>query len=273
MKAMHLILVTALMIATVSMAAVDTASAKPLVFILSGQSNASGRGVITELSKELKSVPQNVHYFPAGSVEVQYEDMVNFGPEIGFSHAIAERYPDREIWIIKYAVGGSSMLAWKPNWSYNEARISKEEKLGPLYWNLLDRVREIIAGKDVMFGGVLWVQGEHDSHLEYAARRYAKNLQSMIRRLRVDLGQQIPFFLALVDNSRAWTSEVQVQEISLMSLENRVYPVPSLNLSKLPDMLHYDTRGQLELGARFANEYLRVVQRVRPYGTRTPSLP
>jgi hypothetical protein len=61
--------------------------------------------------------------------------------------------------------------------------------------------------------------------------------------------------------------------MNLLSPETNVYLVPSVNPSKIAVMIHYDTRGQQELGGRVANEYLRVVQRASPYGTRTSSLP
>ena len=40
-----------------------------------------------------------------------------FGPEIAFGHEMAKAWPDETIGIVKFAIGGTSILTWKPDWS------------------------------------------------------------------------------------------------------------------------------------------------------------
>jgi len=46
---------------------------------------------------------------------------LHFGPEIAFAHEMAKAWPDETIGIIKFSIGGTSVLAWKPDWSKEDA--------------------------------------------------------------------------------------------------------------------------------------------------------
>ena len=56
-----------------------------------------------------------------------------FGPEVGFARHFLDVVPGDELWLVKYAVGGSSLLAWKPEWSAERAAITGDEDKGALY--------------------------------------------------------------------------------------------------------------------------------------------
>jgi hypothetical protein len=49
----------------------------------------------------------------------------HFGPEIAFGHEMAKAWPNETIGIIKFSTGGTSLLAWKPDWSKEDGDIEK----------------------------------------------------------------------------------------------------------------------------------------------------
>ena len=53
-----------------------------------------------------------------------------FGPEVGFAQRFLELMPLDELWLIKYAVGGSSLLAWERDWSAERAAIADDADKG-----------------------------------------------------------------------------------------------------------------------------------------------
>ena len=116
---------------TVALATTVNAADKPLkTFILAGQSNVRGWGDSAKLPDDLRKGNDRVLMFedgkwqplkphsPAFELQQPYGlAEFHFGPEIAFGHELAKAFPDEPIGIIKYAEGGSSILAWKPDWS------------------------------------------------------------------------------------------------------------------------------------------------------------
>lgn len=109
---------------------------KPLkTFILAGQFNMVGWGDSTKLPDDLRQGNDRVLMFEDGkwqplkphspAMPIQQPHGLtefHFGPEIAFGHERSKAFPDETIGIIKYAAGGSSILAWKPDWSKADAR-------------------------------------------------------------------------------------------------------------------------------------------------------
>ncbi len=87
-----------------------------LVFVLAGQSNMVGQGDVAKLSEDLKQLPPNILLYLNGE-RADFADRNHFGPEIGFAHEMSRAHPREAIILIKFAVGGSSLLAWAPEWS------------------------------------------------------------------------------------------------------------------------------------------------------------
>ena len=66
-----------------------------------------------------------------------------FGPEVGFARHFLDVVPGDELWLVKYAVGGSSLLAWKPEWSAERAAITGDEDKGALYPRLISHFKQV----------------------------------------------------------------------------------------------------------------------------------
>ena len=94
------------------------------VFLLGGQSNAAGAGAVSELADPsvLNNEGVMLYHSPnmnSGQPARQWttlrpasNSIGRFGPEIGFGNRMLELYPDRQIAIIKHAVGGTDLGFW-----------------------------------------------------------------------------------------------------------------------------------------------------------------
>jgi hypothetical protein len=240
-------------------AAVALAQAEaPLVFVLAGQSNMVGQGDPAELDEDLKRQPPGVAFYLAG-VPSDLAAQRTFGPEVSLAEELSRAIPDRELVIIKYALGGTSLLAWAPEWTPEAAEVTDNAQAGPLYRNLLDQIRTITGDRTVEFGAVFWMQGERDARYPAAAADYGSNLTGLIQRLRDDLAAPtLPFIYGQVNppaEAFAGRDAVRSAQIDVSRTVPGAMLVPTDDLTKQPDDLHYDTGGLLALGRRFAAIY------------------
>ena len=66
-----------------------------------------------------------------------------FGPEVGVFKVLGEEFPDLSFIIIKYAIGGSSLLDWAPNYDAERVKITGHPEHGNLFRNLMTGVDSI----------------------------------------------------------------------------------------------------------------------------------
>jgi len=236
-------------------------SEETLVFILAGQSNMVGQGDTEELSDDLRRLPPNVLFYLNG-VQTNFAGRDRFGPEVTFAHELSSVYPEKTIVLTKFAVGGSSLLAWAPDWSAESAQVTQNQGQGPLYQRLMEYVSSSISGyeQDARLAGVLWMQGERDARFPAAGERYGANLSAFVERLRNDLNvPDLPFIFGQVDPPPdRYPASTDVRDAQLAA--ERLIPgskmVSTEGLAKHDDELHYNTEGQLDLGRRFARAFL-----------------
>jgi hypothetical protein len=246
------------------------------IFILAGQSNMAGSGVPEELPAEYREHPKNVRMPipPRDRGRRPATDLVpfaplpeRFGPEVAFAHAIGRAWPNERIVLIKMAIGGTSALAWAPDWTSEGAALTENERVGALYGKLVNRqVKPILDryGKEAKVAGILWAQGGRDGRFEKAAETYEANLTKIINAFRRDLGDsKLPFVFAhTVDAPMTgfpYIEQVRAAQKRVAEPVPRTALVPIDGLSRKRDRTHFDTQGQLELGRRFADAYLKLV--------------
>lgn len=231
----------------------------PLVFILAGQSNMVGQGQTSELTEAQRVSPPRVRFHLAGK-ETRLTGGERFGPEVSLAVELARAMPDRDLILIKHAVGGTSLLAWAPDWDSTRARITGNAGAGPLYSQLMQSIERVPLPPGSEFGGVFWMQGERDSRIPEAGIEYFDNLRVLIGRIRTDLDEpDLPFLLGHVnppaDRYPALDAVRQAQQRAASEIPG-VFLIGTEGVSKRDDDLHYDTGGILELGRRFANAWL-----------------
>ena len=229
-----------------------------LIFILAGQSNMAGHAQRSKLPAVYRRNPRNVSFY-YNVYKTPLNHFAHFGPEIGFAHAISKRFPRHHIKLIKFAVGGTSMLAWSPNWSAHRANLTRNASAGPLFRKLLQTADASYNSKTSHINGVLWMQGETDAKYPAVARQYIHNLRSFVIALRRQLDNRPTQFIVAGVNPpvKQFPAAVVVyhaQKQVVAGMQNMKF-VQTNDLSKRNDNLHYDAVGQLPfelMGISFA---------------------
>lgn len=240
---MLFLLFTSLLSTTVFAKAEFTPINQQRVYLLLGQSNMSGQGKVTELTAGHKRLPKNVKLYLHGKL-VKIVNLSKFGPEVAFAHSISKKYPRASIRLIKFAPGGSSMK----NWTL-KAR-------GRHYDTLVKQVKKSNEGKMPQINGVLWMHGERDSKSVQLANHYKQYLQTFINMLQRDFrNNRIPFAIARISIPEAFRSAVpniRTAQEQMAKSSPYIKMISTDDLSKTNDQVHFDTKGQLALGKRFA---------------------
>ena len=220
------------------------------LYLLMGQSNMAGRGVIEEQDRQ---APPRVLKFTKDKKWAPATDPLHFDKPIAgvglgttFGRVMAEAQPDVVIGLIPCAVGGTSLTRWQYG--------------GDLYKQALDRTRTAMA--DGTLKGILWHQGENEAEVETEAKTYGDRLAQMVRDLRQDLNAgEVPFvagelgqFLERVrkNGKPSYWPVVNEQLHRLPELVPHTAVVSSKDLCHKGDIVHFDSPSLRELGKRYA---------------------
>ena len=261
---------------------------KPIkVFVLAGQSNMVGWGDSTKLPETMQRGHNRILMFendkwqplkPFVKAKPNQQKVglteFAFGPEIGFAHELSKAWPDETIGIVKLAVGGTSILTWKPEWSKDDADRVGQGRLGSLFKKLIAKVKQAEKSRNIQIVGFLWLQGGGDMKNVDVAKEYLKNLKSLVAGVRKSTSQpQLPVLCgsvrrdqdpddlsALVPQKRTgrypavewvvkaqWNGQKEIKAFHTVILRE----IPTH-----PRNVHYNTVGQLEVGKLFAKRFL-----------------
>jgi len=277
-----------LAVLTVVLATTVHAADRPLkTFILAGQSNMVGYGDSTELPDDLRKGNDRVLMFEGGKWQPlrphkppgQDQRRLGltefcFGPEIAFGHEMAKASPDETIGIIKHAVGGSSLLAWKPDWSKAEADRVGQAGRGPLYKQMMNKVEQARRDRDIEVVGFLWLQGGGDMKKVDVAKEYLDNLKAFVAAIRRDTGvADLPFLYGsprpkgvpddlsdlvpeLMEGIRPGAQWVVKAQFDAQKAIPNSKMVIIRDIEKHPRNVHFNTAGQLVVGKLFAEAFL-----------------
>src|SRR5690625_2526419 len=155
------------------------------IYLLLGQSNMAGRGIITSKYKEMGN--PNVLMFDKEMNWVIAEHPLHFdkpkvvgvGPGLSFGMEMIKTYPNKTIGLVPCAVGGTRINKW------TEGAYDKATDTHP--WDdAVIRIKE--AMKSGKVEGLIWHQGEGDSTPE-RAEVYLENLSDLIARVRKLTGE------------------------------------------------------------------------------------
>ncbi len=230
------------------------------VFVLAGQSNMEGVGLPRELPENLKGPHENVLFVKFWSVRFKPLDLhgkPRFGPELTFGLEMAKAL-GRRVGIIKIAYGGTSIeRRWNP------LVYDKKKHIGDLYRRLIGYVKGVKKkNPHIKIMGMVWMQGEADAR--YHAKRvdqYKKKLEALIEGCRKEFGcPNMPFVCGRVNPPKKryiYVDNVRKAQ-ETVSVDNYAW-VDCDGLAKHKDDLHYNTKGQLELGKRFARAMIRLL--------------
>lgn len=222
---------------------------KPLVYLLLGQSNMSGQGEMGKLNQQQKRFPSNVTLIVHGDI-VSLAQFSKFGPEVSFAQAIAKKYPKKAIRLIKYAPGGSLMKDWT---------IKKQ---GTHYDTLIKQIKHSNHGKIIPIDGILWMHGERDTKSKQLAKGYEAGMKRLLTMLRAEFDKPtLPVVIARINMPKAFrpaVPEVRKAQENIAKASPYTSLISTDDLSKVADNVHYDTKAQLALGARFAEAIIKI---------------
>jgi hypothetical protein len=225
------------------------------LYLLIGQSNMAGRGVV-----EAQDTLPNRHVLrlnPAGQWEVA-KDPLHFdkpvagvGPGLAFGRAMAARDTSVVIGLIPCAVGGSGIDTWVPGAYFDGTKTHP-------YDDALARARTALATGTL--AGIIWHQGESDTGPDKSVD-YAPKLTALITQLRADLhAPNVPFVAGQLPLFPQSTTDVggvarinaALTSLSLTEVIAHYAVVPATGTTDRGDHLHLDAASAHLMGQRYA---------------------
>lgn len=226
------------------------------VFIMAGQSNMAGRGIVesedTVTNKRIFSINKDGQLILAKEPIHFYEpERVGLDCGLSFAKNLVEKIPGNiSILMIPTAVGGSSISQWLGDSLFRGVK---------LYSNFLEKVE--LAKKHGTVKGILWHQGESDAN-ERNIPLYKERLGLLFSKFRTTIGNNnLPVILgelgSFSDNNPANFNLLNQEIHKYVAEDKRSAVISTKDLKDKGDHLHFDSKGQREMGKRFAEAYLK----------------
>jgi predicted TIM-barrel fold metal-dependent hydrolase len=227
------------------------------LYLLIGQSNMAGRAEIPDDALDIIDrcylLNDKNEWEPARNPLNRHSSvgkgaaMQKLGPGYGFVRKLLEQDKNLSIGLIVNARGGTKIDEW----------LGKSD----LYWGARKRTKAALRSGTLK--GVLWHQGEGD---QQDADAYLEKLQTLVGNLRADFNDpNLPFIAGQIHKGPA----INAQIAKLPETTHSTAFVSSDGLATT-DGTHFDTRSQLLLGARYAEEMIRL-QAALPAAPKPPS--
>ncbi|NLX22530.1 MAG: sialate O-acetylesterase [Phycisphaerae bacterium] len=183
-----------------------------------------------------------------------------FGPEVAFGYRLHQLFPDDEIYLVKEGVTSQSLAV---NWNPNGTAPPNDGGPGGIYNMFKARVNAALAdlearGKSPVIAGMVWMQGESDAMNHDWAVAYGENLTTLIDKVRSDFDTpNMPFVAGRITNHDEWGTPADNALVrnALMTVPPQLGFGSWVDTDDLPWATagHYGTKGQIELGIRFAD--------------------
>jgi hypothetical protein len=227
------------------------------LYIVAGQSNVTGAwGPPPASVAGVQDVPYRYWmYTDAGlfSDTIQLQPLsgivpaATFSVELSFAQRLAQTRP---VAIVKVAWIGSGAPAWLP----------ERENLFP---HLLTQVNLALAdltadGYEPTVAGLLWVQGEADATIEWAAQRYAQHIRAIFAAARHHYGD-FPMLLNQLHSDNVTNPTMPFVDIVREQQREAAFAegIRMVNGDDLPiDRGHFSPEMSVALGERFAQAIL-----------------
>ena len=241
--------------------AVAAHPARPLLFILAGQSNMSGRGEVPVGATPVEGITvfgNDYRRYPAlepvdapqGQVDaVSLDKDAGFSPSLAFAEALARAHPGLRIELIPCAKGATIIEEWQRSLSDTT-----------LYGSCLKRVRAASTQGDL--AGMLFFQGESDGHkgaLYHGVPRHpdtwAAYFERFVNDFRRDLGRpDLPIVFAQIGPNADPERYINWQAVQEQQASTSLPGVAMIRTQDLAlrDRVHFDTPSYGEIGRRFA---------------------
>lgn len=230
------------------------------LYLLLGQSNMKGRGVMPEeaardprvrmmhLKDDQWYVARHPLHLTGDAKTFAGHDNAGVGPGLAFAERLIESDAKLAIGLVPCAVGGSSIKLWQRGAKLYDEAVRRAK----LALQTTGAVKTKLAG-------VLWLQGEADAAPAERASHEAKLLK-LVDDLRADLGQpELPFLACTIGEMSPEAARLADQKamneilLSLPKKRPHTACVDARDLvTHIGDRVHFDTVAQEEIGRRFA---------------------
>ncbi|MCB1019110.1 MAG: hypothetical protein H6509_00360 [Bryobacterales bacterium] len=280
-----------------------TLSAKDYhVYYLGGQSNMDGFGYTKDLPSDLDKPVKGVWIFhgnmapdgvpvdghgvwaelqPGHGTGFKSDGKTNeysnrFGVELTFATRMKQLHPDRNIALIKYSRGGTSIDeraarffgSWEPDFTGGPREASGINQ----YDHFLATLRYAFGQSDIdgdgeadrlIPAGIIWMQGESDAAATAEiAEAYEHNLKRLMDLIRAALRQDdLPIAIGRISDSgrdkrdgKMWNHGAIVRAAQQAFVDSDVAAaiVTSTDSYGYSDPAHYDSAGYVDFGKKFA---------------------
>jgi len=234
-------------------------------------SMGGGLGLWTELK------PGNGTGFSSDGKSNTYGE--RFGPELSFGSAISKHYPGKKIALIKYARGGTSLQykpssfgTWNPDFCLGNGQNQYDFFLRTVHSALAESDIDGDGRTEVLVpAGIIWMQGESDAdHTMETAGLYKANLKQMMQLFRAALhNKNLPVVVGLIADSKMDEDGKMMDYLEVVQQAQREFVLEdkhaaivesTLGYSFLPDKWHYISVNYIDLGERFAEAAIRLMQ-------------
>ena len=224
------------------------------MFILAGQSNMAGRGIVepqdTVANKRILSINKNGQLIMAKEPLHFYEpNLAGLDCGYSFGKAMIKNIPDSiYILLLPTAVGGSSISQWLGDSLFRNVK---------LFSNFLAKAA---TGKQYgTIKGILWHQGESDTN-EKNIPHYSERLSVLFTKFRKAIGNDnLPILLgelgSFSKNKKGFELiNKAIHNYSAQDANTAV--IATGDLKHKGDSLHFNSKAQRTMGKRFAEAYL-----------------
>lgn len=231
------------------------------LFLLAGQSNMAGRGIIQQEDRRPYSrvlmFDKNGQWVPAHAPIHFDKTSAGIGPGDNFAKLLAASDPSITIGLIPTACGGSSILHWQPG-AYWKGTNSHP------YDDALTRTHKALATGKLQ--AILWHQGESDCNMD-TAEQYEQKLTALIRNFRKKFNAgNVPVLIGQLSQfpGETWSpakSKIDVAHRNTVANCQPAAFITSEGLTSNPDKIHFDRASQIELGKRYYEAYCQLLRK------------
>ncbi|NJB70597.1 hypothetical protein GGR42_001059 [Saonia flava] len=228
------------------------------VFIMAGQSNMAGRGIVdhkdTLSHPRILSINSKDELIYAKEPLHFYEsNLVGLDCGLSFGHELLEHIPDSvSLLILPTAVGGSSVTQWLNDSIHRDVQLLSNFK------------RKVAIGKKYgSIKAILWHQGESDAHKKDIPH-YKKKLTSLFKNFRSEIeNDSLPIILGELggysETPEEWGAITKIIN-NFPSIDSNTKVVKLSDLPDKGDKIHFSTESFRIMGQRYGKTYLQYIQ-------------
>lgn len=228
------------------------------VYIMAGQSNMAGRGIVepqdTVINPRLITLNQEGQWVYAQEPLHHYEPSLQ-GLDCGKSfgdHLISALPEDVFVALIPAAVGGSSIDQWLQDQTYREVKL----------WSNLETLVSK-ANEHGTIKGVIWHQGESDANPR-GAQVYEVKMKELIQKMRMLSGNpNLPFIMGELGGFWVkYKNPIQADQVNkilhqVAKEDKNAGIIITSDLHHKGDTLHFNGPSLRIMGERYATEMLK----------------